>query len=82
MKIEDCQPGARVQIAGRYLHSPLNSVATVVGTNPEPDPEPSVYPHGMVLVRLDEDIDWPEREVCIGPEDLATPLPTGHGSAA
>jgi len=72
VRLEDCTPGRRVAIAGRFLLTQLNSIATVIETRPAPArPEDNpAYPHGMVRVQLADGVPWGDRQPWIGPEDL------------
>lgn len=73
MNLEDCKPGMRVEIGGRFLLTELNVHATVIDTRPAPHrPEDNpAYPNGMVQLRLDDTVRWSCREPWFGPEDIA-----------
>lgn len=74
MKLENIQVGQRLRICGKYLLTPLNSICTVLNVTPVSDEwtskEDFPYPFGMVEVHLDDSVEWPVRDVWIGPEDL------------
>lgn len=77
MKIEDCTPGKRVQIVGKYMLSGLGiawGYATIISAHDVGQEYKELpyfaYPYGMVKVQLDDDVEWGSRDPWIGPEDL------------
>ena len=73
MELEDCVPGNKVYIGGKYLLTQLNSVAEILEVLPAPEQSEVSpdYPYGMVQLKLADHVNWSYREPWFGPEDLA-----------
>lgn len=73
MDLADCVPGQKAIIGMRWLMLGLAGIeCEILDTRlaPERLEDNPAYLHGMVRIRLPDEVEWPCRDPWIGPEDL------------